>query len=488
MNKKRLPAFNRLIIAAYRLPYRFIRKNDKITAIRNSGGLVSAVLSLSHRLQSGGNKEKKAEIHWVGRGEEINDKRLMAISAKLPFNLHPVTIPASLHEKYYSGFCNNTIWPLFHYFPWLTQFREDYWEAYVEANRLFANALEKVIKPGDFIWIHDYQLLLLPAMIRERFPQATIGFFLHIPFPSFEIFRLMPRKWREALLTGVLGSDVAGFHTQAYTRYFFLSVRNVLKLPSQGKLNVMNQGRKTGLQTFPIGIEYNKFHDDCTSPKVLHEKQRIKKSIMNQKLIFSVDRLDYTKGLLHRLHAYETFLENNHTWHEKVVFNMVLIPSRDSIAQYQLMKKEIEATVGRINGRFSNLGWRPVIYQYRSLHHEELVALYDMSDVGLITPLRDGMNLVAKEYIASQVQNKGVLILSEMAGAAVELYQTIIINPYDQNETAEAIREALEMSTEDKEERISSMQKQVRQNDVIKWAYNIFEKTIKIHHSYEENG
>jgi len=479
MKKKTFPPFKRLIIAAYRLPYRFLRNDNKIIAIQNSGGLVSAILSLSEKLQLPGYSSARLPIHWIGRGDEIATGNLINGSGEIPFTLYPVNIPAHLNEKYYSGFCNNTIWPLFHYFPWLTSFKEDQWEAYVQANQLFAGVLEDVIQPGDCIWIHDYQLLLLPGMIRERFPESIISFFLHIPFPSFEIFRLMPRNWRESMLSGVLGANLAGFYTRAYTRYFYLSVRNTMKLSSHGKSNIIFKKRRVSLHAFPLGIDYEKFHDDCTSAKVIREKKKIIKSMGGKKLIFSIDRLDYTKGLLQRLLAYETFLDNNPTWHEKVVFNMIVIPSRDSISQYQTMKKEIEATVGRINGKFSNLGWRPVIYQYRSVSHEELIALYDISDVGLITPLRDGMNLVAKEYIASQVQNKGVLILSEMAGAATELSEAVIINPFDQNETAQAIGEALEMPAEIKQERIKTMQKKVRRNNVYRWATTIFEKTQK---------
>jgi len=474
------PAFKRLIIVAYRLPYRFIRNNERTKVIPNSGGLVSAVLSLSQKLQLPGSGESRMPIHWIGKGEDIPSNILMKQLADLEFTLHPVSIPAHLHEKYYSGFCNNTIWPLFHYFPWLTNFKEEQWQSYIDANQLFADELEKIVQPGDFVWIHDYQLLLLPALIRKSFPESVISYFMHIPFPSFEIFRLIPRKWREAILSGILGADLIGFHTQAYARYFYLSVRNSIIIKTKSKNDIIYQGRKISIHAFPLGVDYEKFNNDCKSSKSIREKQKILKSLNGKKLIFSIDRLDYTKGLLHRLHAFETFLENNHIWHENVIFNMVVIPSRDSIAMYQEMKKEIEATIGRINGRFSNLSWRPISYQYRSLTHHELIALYDMSDVGLITPLRDGMNLVAKEFIACQVQNQGVLILSEMTGASVELPEAIIINPYDQNETADAIREALEMKKEIKENNIRLMQLKLRKNNVINWATAIFEHTQKI--------
>jgi trehalose 6-phosphate synthase/phosphatase len=243
---------------------------------------------------------------------------------------------------------------------------------------------------------------------------------------------------------------------------------------------IMVEGRNVKAASFPIGIDFNKFHEACLSPTVKKEKRKILKHVKSKKLVFSVDRLDYTKGLLNRLRGIEYFLEINPSWHEKVIFNLVVVPSRDTIERYKMMKKEIEATVGRINGKYSNIGWRPIIYQYTSLTFHELVALYDLSDAGLITPLRDGMNLVAKEYIACQVENKGVLILSEMAGASAELKEALIINPVDYKEMADAIKKALEMSTADIEMRIKKMQNRIRYYDVFKWANEFFAQASKL--------
>ena len=473
MKKEEIFPYQRLIIVAYRLPFKFIKKKGGVTAFQNSGGLVSAILSLSNKLplvDTGGNKSR---IVWVGEGHEVPEKALNDMTISRNFDLKPVHIPENINNKYYGGFCNDTIWPLFHYFPSITTYDESYFNAYIQANKLFYEQIKKVIHPGDFIWVHDYQLFLVPDLIRRDFPNVTIGFFLHIPFPSYEIFRLLPRTWHNMILKGILGADIVGFHTKDYARYFIRSVQQTLGYKRRQNI-ISVDGRSVKAAAFPIGIDFDKFHEACLSPLVKKEKRKMIKQVRNKKLVFSVDRLDYTKGLLNRLRGIEFFLETNPSWQEKVIFNLVVVPSRDTIDRYKKMKKDIEANVGRINGKYSNIGWRPIIYQYTSLTFNELVALYDLSDVGLITPLRDGMNLVAKEYIACQVENIGVLILSEMAGASSELKEALIINPVDYKEMACAIKKALEMSTAEKEMRIKKMQSRIRNYDVFKWANEFF--------------
>jgi trehalose 6-phosphate synthase/phosphatase len=468
--------FKRIIIIAYRLPFKLVRKKQKNYAIQNAGGLVSAMLSLSEKML----RENQAapKILWIGTGvTQLGEENL-----NKNFDLYPVEIPKRTEDKFYGGFSNNTIWPLFHYFPSRTVFDDTYFDAYKAANKIFFEKLRGLIKPGDFIWIHDYQLFLLPDMVRKEFPFANIGFFLHIPFPSFELFRLFPRNWRETILTGMTGADVVGFHTNDYTQHFIKSVRRTLGYRvNQNYIYLDNRVCKA--DAFPIGIDFDKFHDACLAKKTNTQKKKIRKYLSDNKLIFSVDRLDYSKGFISRLNAFERFLERYPSWHNKVVFNMVVVPSRDNIDDYRKLKKEIEAIVGRINGKYGNLGWLPIIYQYKSLPFHDLVALYDLSDVGLITPLRDGMNLVAKEYIACQSENKGILILSEMAGAAVELNETIIINPTDVKETADAIDKALTMSQEEKEKRILKMQNRLRRYNVFTWTTDFFsqvEETKKV--------
>lgn len=468
--------FKRLVIAAYRLPFKLSKTKNGYKAIQNSGGLVSAILALSENFKKSNADLKNSKIVWAGIADGLPDDVTSDNFENENFDILPVAIPSDVNDLFYGGFCNDLIWPLFHYFPTYAVFNNDYFKAYEDANLRFCEELVKTIKPGDYIWIHDYQLMLLPEMIRQRMPDVTIGFFLHIPFPSFEIFRLIPRHWREAVIKGLLGADLIGFHTHDYAQNFIKSVKRTTGFECQQN-TIYTPNKIVKADAFPIGIDYDKFHDACLKKSVIAEKRKIKDHLSVQKLIFSVDRLDYSKGLLLKLKGYETFLETYPAWRSKVVFNMVVVPSRDNIGKYKEMKKEIESTVGRINGQYSTLAWRPIIYQYKSLTFNELVALYNTSEVGLITPLRDGMNLVAKEYIACQVENEGVLILSEMAGAAAELNEALIINPVDDIEMAEAIYNALEMNPEEKHIRLERMKNRISTYNVFTWAFDFFNQT-----------
>lgn len=469
--------FERLVIAAYRLPFKFSKTKNGIKAVQNSGGLVSAILALSENFKKSNNKVINSKIVWTGIADNLPENFSSTNFENKHFDIAPVTLPQQLNDLFYGGFCNDLIWPLFHYFPTYSVFNNDYFKAYEEANSKFCDEIVKIIKPGDFIWVHDYHLLLLPEMIRKKVPDATIGFFLHIPFPSFEIFRLLPRHWRESIVNGMLGADLIGFHTHDYTQHFIKCVKRTTGFECRQNV-IYTPNKMVKADAFPIGIDYDKFHTAYLSKHVLTEKQKIKSNLLGQKLIFSVDRLDYSKGLLLRLKGYETFLEKFPEWQSKVVFNMVVVPSRDNIEKYKKLKIEIESTVGRINGKYSSLAWWPIIYQYKSLSFNELVALYNLSDVGLITPLRDGMNLIAKEYVACQIENKGVLILSEMAGAAAELNEALIINPTDNIEMAEAIFNALKMKTAEKHTRLERMQNRIANYNVFTWAYDFFNQTF----------
>ena len=460
-------SFKRIVIVANRLPFKITEKDGKKELFQNSGGLVSAVMSLSQKMHHKNKSSQK--ILWVGNSENTRDEFKEVDTATSTFDLYPVAIPAEINKNFYEGFCNDTIWPLFHYFPMLTVFKEKYYDDYVKANQLFMDVLRDIIQPDDFVWVHDYQLFLLPKLIRDVHPKANIGFFLHIPFPSYEVFRLLNRRWREEILQGLLGADLIGFHTNDYTQNFLQTVRRILGLDNSIR-KIYAQERVIKTDAFPIGIDYFKFHDAVTSKKVRTEVQHLKRHIGDCKLIFSVDRLDYTKGIMNKLQGMETFLEKNPSWIGKIILNLVIVPSRDTIPRYQEMKRDIEGTVGRINGKFSYIGWRPIVYQYKSLSFDELVALYSISHVGLITPLRDGMNLVAKEYVACQGHNMGVLILSEFAGAVAELGEAVIVNPSDFNEVASAILKALEMSEKEKEARNKRMKNRIQNYDVFKWT------------------
>jgi trehalose 6-phosphate synthase/phosphatase len=497
--------FKRVVVVSYRLPFKTVVKDGHKVIEQNSGGLVSAISALSEKMADYGASELYQKIVWVGKGDcthkEVrakstgfimglvdkylfrtkNPQRNKSGTAGVPndltgkYQLVSVAIDEKIDEKYYGGFCNDLIWPLFHYFTSLAVHDESYFENYVTANKLFAEKLKTIIQPDDFIWIHDYQLFLLPELVRRAFPAANIGFFLHIPFPAFEVFRNMPRRWRDAILKGMLGADIVGFHTYDYSQYFLRTVSRLLG--NEVTMNTVTvDDRVVKVDAFPIGIDYEKFNNAATnSREVEAEKKKILIILQGKKLIFSVDRLDYSKGLLQRLEAFECFLEIYPEWIEKIIFNMVVVPSRDTIPQYQHMKREIEAAVGRINGKYSTMAWRPIIYQYKSLSFNELVALYDISLVGLITPLRDGMNLVAKEYVACQVTEKGVLILSEMTGAAAELSEAILINPADKREVADALNKALSMPLRDRNILITRMQGRIKNYTVFTWAKDMLD-------------
>jgi trehalose 6-phosphate synthase/phosphatase len=470
--------YKRMIIVSYRLPFKISDENGTKKIHQSSGGLVSALISLS------GKSNAEALYHnvlWVGKGDEGLEDGMQMDETGVSFRLIPVAITDSMDKNFYGGFCNNLLWPLFHYFPSLAILDENYFEDYVEANRLFADKIKSIAEPGDFIWIHDYHLFLLPSMLRDELPSANIGFFLHIPFPTFELFRNLPRPWREAILRGVLGSDLIGFHINDYCQYFLRSVSRFL-----GYEVTMNtvalEDRLVRVDAYPIGIDYDKFSSAAArSPEVEAAKINILGFLKDRRLIFSVDRLDYSKGFLYRLAGFECFLDSHPEWIGKIIFNMVIVPSRDAIASYQAMKHEIEATVGRINGKYSTLAWLPVLYQYKSLSFPELVALYSLSDVGLITPIRDGMNLVAKEYIACQTAGKGMLILSETAGASAELSEALLINPTDKREVADALNRALTMPARNREILVARMQKRISRYTVFSWAADIIQgvETIK---------
>lgn len=466
--------FNRMVLVSNRLPFKVVQVEGQSQIHQSSGGLISAILSLS---ESSGfippSEAHRNKIQWIGYAEPVELPILSANTLNVPFDLHPLVVDSRDYDGFYNGFSNDYLWPLFHYFTSYAAFKESYFEKYRIVNERACDIVATTCRPGDFIWVHDYHFLLLPNLIRQRMPDAMIGFFLHIPFPSFEIFRLVPKPCRDMLINGLIGSDLIGFHTNDYMQHFLDTVRKLCGYEHDRGV-VKTEQRLVKVDFFPIGIDYEKFHTASLSAESNDEIHKIQSQIANARVIFSIDRLDYTKGLYDRLVGFELFLEKYPAWHGKVIFIMVVIPSRDTIAQYQEMKKQIEATIGRINGAYCTLLWQPIVYQYKSLSFTELVSLYTLSDIALITPLRDGMNLVAKEFIACQTSDPGMLILSEMAGASAELAESLIINPVNRQEVAEAIKTGLEMPVTEKEQRINRMQKRIRDYDVFTWAQDYF--------------
>jgi len=469
----------RLIIISNRLPFSLDRDGDKLSIRQSSGGLVSAIKSY---FESNTNKDQLSEKLWMGVADfpqEDWDQAVASHAARQDFGIIPLYVDKELYDNYYNGFSNSVLWPLFHYFSSLVEYESKFFDAYVQVNQQFAEKLAPLLQPDDQVWIHDYQLLLLPHMLRQKKRDATIGFFLHIPFPSYEIFRLLPTEWKKTLLQGVMGADLIGFHTYEYVQHFLQSVKMFLGVESYFH-NLQYQDRLVRIDLFPIGIDYNKFYNAASDPEVLDMCNKIRNNLEDKKIIFSVDRLDYTKGLPNRLNGFEYFLDRYPEWREKMVFILNIVPSRSSIPAYLERKKMIEEKIGTINGRFSTISWQPVIYRYNHLSFKELIALYQAADVALITPLRDGMNLVAKEYVASCASGRGVLILSELAGAASELNEAILVNPTDTADVASSITRALAMPLYEQRNRLALMQRRLQEYDVIKWVNDFMDQLTQV--------
>jgi trehalose 6-phosphate synthase/phosphatase len=472
---EQVPTNERLVIIANRLPYRITERGTALSIEPSAGGLVSSIGSYISK-----DTNTQRSMLWVG-ASDLSERKLaphLGAEGELregPYTLHPVFLPKDVQDNFYNGFCNSTLWPLFHYFTSYVKYDEAGYEDYRKANELFARKLASILRPNDRIWVHDYHLMLLPAMLREIRPEAEIGFFLHIPFPSSEVFRSLPDRWRRELLQGVLSSDLIGFHTHDYAQHFKRSVQQLLGYDHHLR-TIRTPDHVALVDAFPISIDTARFRNSYDDPKVRRERARIARQSKGKRVLFSVDRLDYTKGLLSRLQAFEHFLENEEWSQGNVVFVMVVVPSRDIVTAYADLRREIEMQVSRINGRFGNIDWTPVVYQYRSIDHAALVALYSSADAALITPLRDGMNLVAKEFVASRRDRRGVLILSETAGAAAELSGALLVNPNDREAISNAIARALSMSPEEQEERHMAMAERLEQYDVDHWACDFLDE------------
>ena len=474
---------SRLIIISNRLPFSIETRDEQVELRQSSGGLVSALKSY---FEKNSGADKFSDKMWVGSASFTQQEweRAQDDMTGVDFSVNPIFLDEELYSNYYNGLSNSTIWPLFHYFPSLTSFSKEHYDAYVEVNRIFAENIQALIRPGDVIWVHDYQLMLLPHMLRKLKPEAVIGFFLHIPFPSYEIFRLLPTKWKKAILEGLLGADLVGFHTFDYAQHFINSVKMLLGVENQYN-SVQMDDRLVKVDLFPIGIDFNKFKEAATSQEVISYHDELKTSFADKKIIFSVDRLDYTKGLNYRLAGYENFLERYPEWREKVIFILNVIPSRNVIPTYIERKRLIEEQVSTINGRFSTIQWQPLIYRFNHLPFNELCGLYRVANVGLITPLRDGMNLVAKEFVAS-CERGGVLILSELAGAANELNEALLVNPTDTEELADSIHTALSMPIEEQQSRMKLMQARIADYDVERWVNDFLEQLTSVKQQQEK--
>lgn len=460
----------RLVVVSNRLPVAAVGGKDGTwSLLPGSGGLVTALAPV---LEARGGL-------WVGWPGLIGDKSqeigplLESFARRQGYDLVPVSLSKAEHELFYLGFANEVLWPLFHDLQSRCTFVPEYWQAFLDVNRKFAAASCAAMQPGDMVWIHDYLLLGVGRFARELTPEARLGFFLHIPFPPPDIFAKLP--WRTEVLRALLAYDLVGFQTVRDRRNFVACLRALLpEAVVRGRGNarrVLLQGRQTRSAAFPIGIDARGFTALAQHPDVAARAQKLQEDMGVEHLLLGVDRLDYTKGIPFKLEAVRRLLRARPDLHRRLALVQILVPSRSEIPEYLNQKAEVERLVGEINGELGQPGWTPVHYFCRSVDREELVAYYRAASVCLATPLKDGMNLVAKEYCACQAERRGVLVLSEFAGAAVQLADgALLVNPYDILGVAAAIARACEMPLEERKRRMVRLQRNVLAEDVHRWV------------------
>ncbi len=441
-----------LVIAANRLPV--TRTSDGWEA--SPGGLVRALFPLLR--ESGGT--------WVGwTGVPDDDAAPFETDG---VHLHPVRLSADEVEAYYEGFSNDTLWPLYHDAIRESGYHEWQWDAYVEVNQRFADTLAEVAPPDAIVWIHDYHLQLVPEMLRQRRADVRIGFFNHIPFPPYELFARVP--WREDIVNGLLGADLLGFQRQLGAQNFIAAAERLLGVEVHGA-DVSDGDRVTRVGTFPISIDVEEFETLAAGRATRRRASTIRARLGDPEVILlGVDRLDYTKGIGNRLRTFGSLLDAGRLDPERHVLVQVATPTRESVDQYIDERHDIERTVGEINGRHARLGYPVIHYLYRTLSLDELVPLYRAADVLLVTPFRDGMNLVAKEFVATRLDDDGVLVLSEFTGAADELRDAVLVNPHDERQFEDAIMTAVDMNRHERRQRMVAMRAAVRSSDVAGWA------------------
>ena len=453
----------RLIVVSNRLPLTLRQVEESWEATPSSGGLATALAPVLARTDG-------LWIGWPGEAPEPpQPARQEALGRwERERGLAPVDLPRGVAQRFYLGYANRTLWPVFHGFPSRFDFETAGWEAYVEANHRFRDAVLARWRPGDLVWVHDYHLLLLPRLLREARPEAAIGFFLHIPFPSSDLFRVLPR--RADLLQGLLGADCIAFQTHRHLSHFRASLLRILGLASRMD-QVDVDGRAVHLEAAPIGIVPEEFTGRLRSdPEVAASLADLHQRFADRRILLSVDRLDYTKGIPERLRSYRRLLERAPSLRGTVTLVQVAVPTREHIPRYREVREQVDRLVGEINGAYGTPLWTPVVYIRRAIPRQELVALYAAAAACWVSPLRDGMNLVAKEYVACQRGGEGVLVLSEFAGAAAEMGEALLVNPYDEDETASTVERALLMPAEERRERMAALGSRVERNNAVAWS------------------
>ena len=458
---------NRLIVVSNRLPFALDSTGDDLwTVTPAAGGLVSAVEPVLR--ERGG-----IWIGWPGSAGEIPKRAFAEATRDAGYKVVPVALSETERDEFYYGYSNEVIWPLFHDLQNFCSFDPAYWEAYKAVNHRYADAIADRSQADDFIWVHDYHLMYVAQALRERGLRAALTFFLHIPFPPYDIFAKLPQQQR--LLRALLQFDLLGFQTRRDVRNFLGCVRRVMSdarvVPRRGLQLVRFEKREIRLGHFPIGVDFDSFERGAMSDAVARRSQDLRTTFRDCQLILGVDRLDYSKGIPERLRAYRDALERHPELRGRVALIQVVVPSRVEIPRYHEFKQRIDRLVGDINGRFSTSNWLPVQYHFRSLDRDDLLAHYRGCDIAFVTPLKDGMNLVAKEYCACRIEENGVLILSHFAGAAEQLKTgALLVNPYDVEEVADTILKAFRMSDAERTARMKRMRRVVREENVFGWV------------------
>jgi trehalose 6-phosphate synthase/phosphatase len=451
-----------VVIASNRLPVRLVEENGRFELEPSAGGLVSSLRGIAVRA-------------WVGwPGAPVPEEHQPQVSARLAEDsLHPVFLSADDERDFYGRICNDTLWPLFHYFTDRLRITEEAWGKYVEVNMRFADEILAHAGPATRVWVHDFHLMLVPALLRARRPELAVGFFLHIPFPSSEIYRLLPA--REQVLRGLLGADYVSFQSGEDARHFRSACLRVLGVESQPDV-IEVEGRRVGIGADPIGIDVESFRETLADPATADALAELERQFRDRQLVIGVERLDYTKGIQHKLRAFERLLERDPDRARTTTMMQVLVPSRLDSEEYRTQRDEIELLIARINGQFGRPGMTPLEYMHRSISRAGLVAFYRRADVAMVTSLRDGMNLVAHEFALCQSEPglprrwNGVLLLSEFTGAAQVLPGAVLVNPWNVAETADRLREALDTDREERRRRLETMAARVEVLDSHRWA------------------
>ncbi len=458
------PPFH-LVVMSNRGPYNLRQVDGNLKYEKTVGGLATAVLPIL---------EKTGGV-WIAWGEP--EGRHPSPPGRPPFELRYVSLSAEEVDDFYRGVSNSAFWPLCHYFLGRVEYHHSEWETYEKVNEKFAQVALEESAEDDVIWVHDYHFARVPFYIRQQRPNARIAFFWHIPFPAPEMFRTLP--WRQQVLESMLACDVIGFHIPEYVKNFKETCVELLAASAEGD-RVRFRDHTSELVALPIAIDYEAQEKQARARVVERRVQRLRDSVGKQALMLGVERMDYTKGILERLRGFEYLLKTEHQWRDKVSFFQIVTPSREGVAAYREKKREIDEIVGRINGTFSNDLWVPVHYIYRSFAPARLAVYYRAADIALVTPLRDGLNLVAKEYVASRVHQDGVLILSEFAGVTCQLPEALICNPYDVQDMAHVISEALKMSPEEQRHRMIAMQARLKKASITWWMKEFLDRMSNI--------